>query len=58
MKYLICHVTSRKHMIEGSGNFMSGTSSWNVTTLSNLVATGIAVVEVFSLSRDQVRPRD
>ena len=27
MKYLICHVTSLNHMIEGSSNFMSGNSS-------------------------------
>ena len=27
IKYLICHVTSLNRSIEGSSNFMSGTSS-------------------------------
>ena len=61
IKYLICQVTSQKHAIEGSSNFMSGVSLWYVTTLTSLVVIGIVVVEIchiFSLSRDQARPRD
>ena len=41
MKYLICHMTSENHVIEGSISFMSGTSSWHVTTLPGLLAIGI-----------------
>ena len=37
-KYLICYVTSQNHVIKGSSNFMSGSSSWYVTTLPSLVA--------------------
>ena len=37
MKYLICHVTSQNHLIEGSITFMSGSSSWYVTTFLSLV---------------------
>ena len=49
----------RDYEIEGSSNFMSGSSSWCVTTLPILVPLGIAVVEIyFCLSRDQARPRD
>ena len=33
IKYLLCHVTLQNHVIEGSFNFMSGSSSMNVTTL-------------------------
>ena len=46
VKYLICHVTSQKNVIEGSSNFMSGSSSWYVTTLPSLVAISIVVVEI------------
>ena len=47
MKYLLCHVTSQNPVIEGSNRFMSGSSSWHVTTLPSLVAIGIVVVEMF-----------
>ena len=47
IKYLICHVTSQNYVIEGSCNFMSASSSLYVTTLPNLVAIGIVVVEVY-----------
>ena len=44
--YLICYVTWKKHRIQGSYNFMSGSSSLYVTTLPSLVDIGIVVVEV------------
>ena len=54
MKYLLCHVTSQDHVIEILSNFLSGSSSWYVTSLRSLVATGIVTVGiVFSLSHDQ-----
>ena len=46
MKYLICHATSLTHVIEGLCNFMSGSSSFYVTTLPSLVVLGVAVVEI------------
>ena len=46
IKYLICPVTSKNHVIEGSNNFMSGSSSWYITTLPNLVAIGIVKLEI------------
>ena len=46
MKYLICHLTSQSHVIEGPCNFLSRFSSWCVTTLPGLVAIGIVVVEI------------
>ena len=45
-KHLICHVTSLKHVIEGSSNFMSGSYSSCATTLLSLVVIDIAVVEM------------
>ena len=36
-------MTSQKHVIEGSSNFMSGSSSWYVTTLPSLEAIGIVI---------------
>ena len=49
MKYLIYHVTSQNHVIEGSTNFMSCSSSWYVivTTLFSLVVIGIVVIVVY-----------
>ena len=47
MKHLICHVTSKNHVIGRSSNFMSGTSSWYVTTLPSLVVIGVVIVKVF-----------
>ena len=44
--YLICHVTSQDHLIEGSFEFMGGSSLWYVTTLKNLVAIGIVIVAI------------
>ena len=46
-KCLICYVISQNHVIEGSCNFMSENFSWYVTTLLSLVATDIAVVEIY-----------
>ena len=50
VKYLICHVTSQNHVIGGSSNFMSWTSSWYVTNLPSLAARGIVVIEMFLVS--------
>ena len=47
INYFICHVTSQKHVIEGSSNFLSWSSLCHVTTLPNLVARGIVVVEEY-----------
>ena len=46
INYFICHVTSQNHVIERSSNFLSWSSLCHVTTLPNLVARGIVVVEV------------
>ena len=55
IKYLICHMTSQKHMTEGSSNVMSGSSSFYFTTSPSFVAMSIAVVEIqcFSLPCNQ-----
>ena len=45
-KYSIWRVTLQNHVIEGSSNFMSESSSWYVTTLSSLVKIGIKVVQI------------
>ena len=45
--------------IERSSNFMSGISSYYITTLARLVAISIVVVQnVFILSHDQARPHN
>ena len=44
--YVTLHVTSQNHVIEGSDNFMSGSSSWYLTTLPSLIAIGIVLVEI------------
>ena len=41
INYLTCHVALQNHVIEGSSNFMSGSSSWYMTTLASLVTIGI-----------------
>ena len=46
IKYLIYNVTSQNYVIEGSGNFMSGSSSWYVSTLPSFVALNIVLVEI------------
>ena len=43
--YLICQVTLQNHINEDSCNFMSGSSSWNVTILPNLAAKVTLVVK-------------
>ena len=43
---LVCDVTSQYHLIEGSCEFLSGTSSQYVTTLTSLVTIDIAKVEI------------
>ena len=35
--YLICHLASKEHMIEGSYGFMGGSSSFYVTNLPSLL---------------------
>ena len=40
----VCHVTSQTHVIEGSCNFVRGSSSLYVTTLPNLVDISIMIV--------------
>ena len=38
---LVCHMILQGHAIKTSCDFMSGSSSWQVTTLRTLVTTGI-----------------
>ena len=47
IKYLICHVTSQNHVIEGSCNFMSGSSLLYVTTRPSLLGVGSVVVKIW-----------
>ena len=53
IKYLIFHENFENHVIEGSSNFMSESSSC-------LVIIGTMVVEIYSfnLSSDLAKPRD
>ena len=44
--YLICRVTSYDHLIEGSYEFMGGSSSRYVTNLKSLVTRGIVILEI------------
>ena len=46
MKYFICHVIPQNHVIEGSWNFMSGSSSLYIPSLLSLVVVGIVAVEI------------
>ena len=46
IKYLICHVTSQSHVIEGSSSSVSWNLSWYVNILPNMVAISILVVEI------------
>ena len=39
--YLLCHVTSHYHLIEGSCEFIGGTSLENVTILARFVIVEI-----------------
>ena len=45
-KYLTCHVTLQNHVIDGSSNFISGSSSWYITTLASLEAIAMLVVKI------------
>ena len=49
IKNLTFYVTLQNHVIEASSNFMNGSSSRYITTISNLVAIGI-VEEGFHLT--------
>ena len=44
--FLICQVTSRKHMFQGLCEFMGGIPSLRVTTFPSLVAIGLVQVEI------------
>ena len=44
--YLICHVTSHDHVIEGSCEFMGGNSLWYIINLRGLVTISIVIVEI------------
>ena len=59
-KCWICLVALQNHLIEGSCNFMSGSSSFYDTTLSILVIIGILLVQIkcFSESRDLTKPHN
>ena len=46
IKYLTCHVTFQNHVVEGSSNFISESSSRYITTLPSLVTLAIIVVEI------------
>ena len=46
IKFLICNMTLQDHMIQGSSNFMSVSSSWYIITLPDLMAIGIVVVDI------------
>lgn len=48
--YLICHVTSQEHEIEGSCNFLSESLLLYFITLPSLVVSSIVVVELFFIS--------
>ena len=41
---LICHVTSRDHVLKGSCESMAGSLSWYVTILPYFVAAGLVQV--------------
>ena len=43
---LVCHVISKDRLIKGSYDFMGGSPSSKVTTLPNLMAIGIVVMEI------------
>ena len=46
VKHFLYPVTSQNHVIKESVNFISGSSSWYVPTLPNLVAIETVVVEI------------
>ena len=54
--YLICHVNSQDHMIEGSFGVMGASSSLCFTTLAGLVAVGLILVGIFFGGVDQQIP--
>ena len=60
LTFLICHQTSRNHLLKWQCDFKGGSPLPYVSTVLILLASGIAVVEinVFTLSRDLARPYD
>ena len=46
IKYLRCHVSLQKYLIEGSSKCISGNPSWYVTALPSLAAIVTVVVEI------------
>ena len=55
VKYLICCVTSRNHVIGGSSNFINGDPWWYVTILPILVGIGIAVIDMFLVCHGSIK---
>ena len=57
--FLICYVTSRKHILNGLGEFLVWSPSRWVTTSSYLVPFGLRQVEIkYLISRDLTKPWD
>ena len=46
IKYLTCHMTLQNHVIDGSSNFINGSSSGYITTLPSLMAIAMLVVKM------------
>ena len=46
IKYLTIHLTLQNHLIEEPSNFISGSSSWHITTLPSFLAITFVVVEI------------
>ena len=46
IKYLRWHVTLKKHIFQGLSLFMSGRSSWYITTFPSFVSINIVVVGI------------
>ena len=44
--YLLYHVSSQDHVIEGTDHFTGGSSEQYVTNLPSILATGIVVVKI------------
>ena len=53
---MICHMTSKNHVIEGSNDFISWSSSLDVPTLTSCVAIGVVVTSLVChvINKDQV----
>ena len=49
--FLVCHMILQGHIIKEPYDFMGGSSSWLVTSLPSLLATGILVAEILDWIR-------